>query len=399
MVNDYEHCSREGNNWFPIYKDLEYGRIRVADYHLKRETAVALYGHTSAGSKKELHRKIICDNNLRFQPPTDYCVVALDIETYNEQNWTAVPLVDDANAHISMIAVAVQHISGDNIGPIQRHIFLYDRSYDLSQLNTSIVLHRYQTEQQTAMHAIMFLAGLKKTTLILTFNGSASTFDSGCGYDMPFIMRRSGLTLTTTTKIMKMDDDMVVKAQCLDLIEQLPNVYFLDLSVILPRCTSQDIKNNMNAFGLDDYLQAYGCDAKKYHDYIDLQHRTATPGSHISDIVEYCMWDAEALFSLDSAAGITTKMLALQEVMKTPLCYIVYQTDRNGLELYLQREYTQMGYAVSYYVSGNQNSGYKGAYCETVAVPCRVYSEVFSPDFASLYPSVMRSIYACLSNY
>lgn len=78
---------------------------------------------------------------------------------------------------------------------------------------------------------------------------------------------------------------------------------------------------------------------------------------------------------------------------------MLYQTDANVLEHYFQREYTRLGYAVCYYPADVEDRTYKGAYTETVATPCTVYQEVFAPDFASLYPNVMRSRNMCLTTY
>lgn len=157
----------------------------------------------------------------------------------------------------------------------------------------------------------------------------------------------------------------------------------------------------MNGFGLDDYLEVMGLQKKLEHDYVDLQKRLANANQPIQQIVEYCFGDVDALFRLNEATSILDKVFGLIEILGLPLSAALYQTDKNNIEQYLQQQYTRLGYAVCYTESGELQqtgtTGFDGAYCETFAQPCQAYSEVICPDFASLYPSALMSMNACLT--
>jgi len=55
------------------------------------------------------------------------------------------------------------------------------------------------------------------------------------------------------------------------------------------------------------------------------------------------------------------------------------------------------GYVVCYSQNDVDSTPYKGAYCVTQAQPNLVYSDIFAPDFASLYPNSIRSANMCLT--
>ena len=78
----------------------------------------------------------------------------------------------------------------------------------------------------------------------------------------------------------------------------------------------------------------------------------------------------------------------MQNQLQLPLSWALYRTPAKQLELYLMREYTQKGYAVTYYSSGEVFEKYQGAYCWTdPAAMCVKIKDTITPDFASLYPN------------
>jgi len=107
------------------------------------------------------------------------------------------------------------------------------------------------------------------------------------------------------------------------------------------------------------------------------------------------MYDCSALIKLDNHKAITLQAISMCNLLSLPLSMVCHYTMAKLLEVYLTRMYTTAGCAISYYESG-LSSGYKGAYCETVAVAGQVYSNCMCADFASLYPNSMRSFNACL---
>lgn len=65
----------------------------------------------------------------------------------------------------------------------------------------------------------------------MTFNGSSDLYSTdGCGYDIPWIVKRSQLNLSIKTKILSLDKDMNIRGNIISGIKELPLLYFIDLS-------------------------------------------------------------------------------------------------------------------------------------------------------------------------
>ena len=82
-----------------------------------------------------------------------------------------------------------------------------------------------------------------------------------------------------------------------------------------------------------------------------MQRLMATNGSDITKIITYCQRDCDALFDLNKAASIIDHYISVQKELQLPLSYILNQTPANCLTLFLMREFTANGFAVSYYGS------------------------------------------------
>ena len=104
-INDYDHVLRSSKDWFPLaYVPSQ--KKALSDYRSSNVIASGIYGH--AAGPKRLHRKIIVDNDIRFSVPKLYTVISLDIETYNDEAFSTIPLKESARAHIGIICLSIR---------------------------------------------------------------------------------------------------------------------------------------------------------------------------------------------------------------------------------------------------------------------------------------------------
>jgi len=142
------------------------------------------------------------------------------------------------------------------------------------------------------------------------FNSSSNLYSElNPGYDLPWIISRARLNITTKTKRIPMGDDRSgIKTI---LIDQLPNVIICDAQLELRNVMNQDEKNMLSSASLESYLEFFNLAPKLDHDYVDLQSRLQSPRSSISDIVNYCLGDCWGVYHLDEIKAITQSKLAL----------------------------------------------------------------------------------------
>ena len=386
---------------------------------------------------------IVHTHNITFESPTPI-LLAYDIETYRTDPANSkIPEAGDlADSRLGMISTEAHFPDGHReaqilvVNPLGRHPRLPAR------LPGDIFVRESPTEQEVVGRFIHYVRALSlRAPVILHGYNSSCTRKSKytwetIGYDMPFILFRSGLphesiqAVMTNCRSFQGGHSAEGSALQLDFVNVFgPRVHLVDTMAIIGASAPLDEKagtiSHPEGGKLNDMLQAYGLPLKLevHHSAIGpiLRDRATVDGNSIEQVALYCVRDSAACNDLLVKISWLDRVLAFGKLLGVPLSMAIHKTQAACLMFSLAGSMRSAGYPVVYAAPVKINEALKKA--ETLedrlaivrtlglpaipdfnAPPRQKFKGGFnmsrpeavlstSPaimlDFASLYPSIM----------
>lgn len=330
-------------------------------------------------------------------------VFSCDIETYSEE--FGVPKIDDHDSLIYMISVTGNWTSDK-----------MEKGGKLTQAMDSIVLtlrktnqpekrnHKYfDTEQELLMGFAQVIEDYAPEYL-LTFNGYK--------YDIPFILTKCekyGIEQEFGKKfyyIKKWDtfnydvrNDRKIKMSAENSMAvstlKTRSLIHIDVRMMIKRKLND---KEMLKGSLNKYLTDYKLPLK-----IDLPYETQERGYLEDDVdimtetAEYCIIDSLSCYRLLVAAALLVDKLGFAELTNTGMKAGIENADTAKISNYINMFANKEGMVMTEWrrQSGNHDT-FKGGHVVDPHVGLRHW--VFSIDFSSLYPSVMKAYNICPTN-
>jgi hypothetical protein len=229
----------------------------------------------------------------------------------------------------------------------------------------SVIIRSCDNDKVIAYEFFKMLANIQNFTICIGFNSSSKPNNfkgKAIGYDLPFLVNRCPASLTCMRSSCKMGG---LKRVQISKINELAKIYFLDMAVLANGALSPAQRNSMEKFGLNEYLKIAGLPLKiEAGDYCVQQNRLSRRHHDITDLVEYCAYDAIALDKLNCKMGALDKLLSFGELLNLPLSHTLYNTQPSNLETFLLKMFVKENYLVSYVVI-EERLKYQGAYTYT----------------------------------
>lgn len=350
---------------------LSFDKQFVADH----EDFVAPMADTSK-YRTQMTDMFAARKKLVFSCPADrVCTVAFDIETCfatseAEQAATKkVPRAKDKNCHISILGIFVDHPSGAEERIAVCHVPKdCEDSADLAAIKAELVAAGIEvsfvaSQKHFFLHMHRLVKRLEKTywqIFMLSFNGSSSMrkggwFQSGKkrngikrnGYDLPFILARSGLKessidamFTSAYKGIANDfDHPCVQTSMINVFG--PRVHFLDLCQHL--CAKKELFEKLHVFKhkiksrtMDAYAEGLGLaerkddvDAGKIGNALRTMNMDESADYSYTKLVKYCVQDCVVTAAINRKIRYVADILSTAEFTGLPIATCAHRTDAN----------------------------------------------------------------------
>ncbi|KAF9343360.1 hypothetical protein BGX26_005860, partial [Mortierella sp. AD094] len=266
--------------------------------------------------------KVFMENHITFASANvKYTEIYFDIETFNTEDYSSVPPIDDKNSKIGIISM---YISLFNI----LKLFCYAHySYDIGLINERIGENDLKIEVQTFVHEHTmcrnFLDAVKDfrgTKLLMGFRSSVKSNRSPkkhIGYDLPFILERTHYVYRCNNKAGVSLYHNYNNQQTMT-VDILPQTYILDASVLLYQNLTPDEHTKMTNYSFDEYLFMNKLGSKLDHDYALLQetlHVGYDDKVSVSQAMAYCAYDSIAVHKLNGKRDLVASRLAYIDIL------------------------------------------------------------------------------------
>lgn len=216
-------------------------------------------------------------NDTRLKYDYEYDVLYCDIEAATTDGKFAE--LGNENAFISIIQMCHHNVKTNTTKFILYTLNKYKDQYNYDHLKSifgDIEIIHFKTEQNVACAFFWYLQDLDKTTIVTFFCGSGTVVKcltkteeaeqetnwffhalkskKQRGYDLPFIIERSKLILTTTESVKTYESDLFVQTKT---IKELPACIFIDSMYLLVVKRLPDQKNNMKSNELNAFCKLH----------------------------------------------------------------------------------------------------------------------------------------------
>ena len=293
-------------------------------------------------SPNDILANVAHSHGLRFKSPRPI-LIAYDIETYHsDPNDHSVPEPGDTSgSRLGMISTDALLPSGKR----EQQVFLVNPSF---QHPTFAGVHEFPTEQAAIMSFIHYVRTMSQSRpVVLHGYHSSCTWKAKydwkvVGYDLPFILLRSGLPHESIEaelsgcKALQASSHGTESARQTDLVNIFGlRVHLLDTMAIVSACSRIDEK--MGSIGHPDggklghMLAAYGLPLK--HEVPPsaigpiLRDRAVVDGLGIEQVIKYCVRDSEACNDLLAKVSWLDRTLAFADLLQVPLSMAIHKTQ------------------------------------------------------------------------
>ncbi|KAF9199337.1 hypothetical protein BGZ49_010563 [Haplosporangium sp. Z 27] len=346
--------------------------------------------------------KVFIENKLAFASANvKYTQIYFDIETYNTNNYSTVPLVGSKYSKIGIISMYIPSFK-------ILKLFCYSHySYDIDLIKKLIGETDVEIEVQTFAHEhtmcqsfVTTVNDFAGTKLLMGFRSSVdsnTSHEKHIGYDLPFILERSHFSYFTQNKSgVKLYNNYNNKQ--IMTVDILPQTYVLDMSVLLYQNLTPTEHTKIERYSLDDYLALNNLGSKLNHDYSMLQptlHVGFDDDYSISQAMAYCAYDSIALHNLNKKRDLIASRLAYIDILNVPFNFVLYQTVATQLKCHLMQQFDNAGYLCQYLAATDQEESnlvkYKGAHTQKISNDdvLQVLQDLTILDYTSQYPSII----------
>jgi DNA polymerase elongation subunit (family B) len=398
IVNDYGEIPYKTGHTVKLNVNHIYESKLINEY-MPVETHS--YGSFKSGKSykmcKELKIKALIDNNLNFE--YDYNEIDklfYDIETFNLNDHSKVPIYTDKDSYISMISMYYVTKSKKIIYLYYLDQYIVDKSKVIEEFkDCEIIFKECPIDKEIAASFFDLLNSFKNYTCVMGFNSSSSfnvNKDAIIGYDLPWLIDRSHYKLDFARVSHVKNSDSASGYQY-NKIYDMPFIYFLDIQVLLGNVITTSDKQTLENRTLNSYLNLFKIPGKKdIKSYYDLQKTFATKNSDITDYLIYGGYDSTCLLELINKSGCLELLIQVGNLLKTPLSYALYFTEPLNICINGHNLFKNAGY-LTIYEKFEEKQAIQGAFTFSDLDNClQIKSNVIPFDFKSEYPSAIVNL-------
>lgn len=380
--------------------DVNYNIVKIKNYNENESfgNCVKAYkkykynneSYNTAYLEQAFENKIWIENNISFTNDNmKYNLIYYDIETYDTLNNNEVPLITKNTSHIGILCYYIE----------DTHYILLSKNYkyDINKIyellkSDKIIINYFENENLLCQFFIKHINNIPGLSFLIWFNGWLTTQKNeykNIGYDMSFILNKWNYVYKMNVKNGVKMYNQNGGSQIIN-VDILPNVFFIDFSLLLYNDLLGDEKNKLENFKLDAYLKLNKINLKLDHNYNDLQYKLMTNLFDISDIMAYCCYDCECLWLLNIKRNLIKKILSLLQLLNIPINYI-YHTTANNIKCYISRIYINNNLLIKYNINDTSDHiKFEGAYTikPDIKFMYKPMNTIIS-DFISMYPNII----------